>query len=96
MGPEFSRYGKVSLIPQEAVRQLILLLVSRVDCPDSGERAARLAQGRTDAAAHAPRREITLMPRPGLFRWKSAKIDLRTAAYTGAREIHWEPSTKGF
>lgn len=43
---------------QETLRQLILLLVARVDCPDSGERAARL--------------------------------ELRTLAYKGKREIHWE------
>lgn len=79
---------------QETLRQLILLLVRRVDCPESGERAARLSEGRGDAAARAPRREITLHPCPGVFTWEKATLDLRTAAYTGPREIRWHAEKK--
>jgi hypothetical protein len=75
---------------QETLRQLILLLVARVDCPDSGERAARLAEGRTEAAARAPRRELTIHPRPNLFTWQTARLELRTLAFKGKREIHWQ------
>uniref|UniRef100_UPI00375347CA recombinase family protein n=1 Tax=Armatimonas sp. TaxID=1872638 RepID=UPI00375347CA len=74
---------------QETLRQLILLLVARVDCPDSGERAARIAEGRTDAAARAPRREVQIHPKAGLFSWSSASVELRTMAYKGEREIQW-------
>lgn len=81
---------------QEQLRQMILLLVDRVECPPSGEREARRAEGRTEAAARAPRRQLTLFPRSGIFDWVSAHIDLRTSAFQGEREIGFQKPPEGF
>lgn len=72
---------------QESLRQLILLLVARVECPDSGERAARRAEGRIDAANREPRREAVIWFQEGLFPWPFAHADLRTLAFKGARRV---------